>query len=39
VPVLLVSFGPEGAGVARLAPAALLDHFDQLPVLAARLLI
>ena len=38
VPVALVTFGPEGAGVARLAPEALLDHFDDLPALAARLL-
>lgn len=37
VPVALVTFGPEGAGVARLAPEALLDHFDDLPALAARL--
>ncbi len=37
VPVALVTFGPEGAGVARLAPEALLDHFDQLPALAGRL--
>lgn len=38
VPVALVTFGPEGAGVARLAPEALLDHFDDLPDLAERLL-
>ena len=38
VPVALVTFGPEGAGVSRLAPEALLDHFDDLPDLAARLL-
>ena len=38
VPVALVTFGPEGAGVARLQPEALLDHFDDLPALAARLL-
>lgn len=38
VPVVLVTFGPEGRGVARLAPEALLDHFDDLPALAARLL-
>jgi phosphoglycolate phosphatase len=37
VPVALVTFGPEGAGVARLQPEALLDHFDDLPGLAARL--
>jgi len=35
---VLVTFGPEGAGVARLAPEALLDHFADLPRLAERLL-
>jgi phosphoglycolate phosphatase len=38
VPVALVTFGPEGQGVARLAPEALLDHFDELPALARRTL-
>ena len=38
IPVALVTFGPEGQGVARLSPEALLDHFDDLPALAARLL-
>jgi phosphoglycolate phosphatase len=38
VPVALVTFGPEGQGVARLRPEALLDHFDDLPDLAARLI-
>ncbi len=38
VPVALVTFGPEGAGVARLNPEALLDHFDDLPGLVGRLL-
>ena len=38
VPCLLVTFGPEGRGVARLAPAALLDHYHDLPALVARLL-
>ena len=38
VPVALVTFGPEGQGVARLAPEALLNHFDDLPALAARLI-
>jgi phosphoglycolate phosphatase len=37
VPVALVTFGPEGAGVARLAPEALLGHYDDLPELAGRL--
>lgn len=34
VRVALVSFGPEGPGIARLQPEALLDHFDALPDLA-----
>lgn len=38
VPVALVTFGPEGQGVGRLSPEALLDHFDALPALAERLL-
>ena len=38
VPVALVTFGPEGAGVARFRPAALLDRFEDLPGLVARLL-
>jgi phosphoglycolate phosphatase len=38
VPVALVTFGPEGAGVARLAPEALLHHFDDLPELARQTL-
>lgn len=38
VPVALVTFGPEGHGVARLSPEALLHHYDDLPDLAARLL-
>ena len=38
VPCALVSFGPEGAGIARLAPDALLDRYEDLPALAARLL-
>ncbi len=37
VPVALVAFGPEGAGIGRLAPDALLDHFDALDALAERL--
>jgi phosphoglycolate phosphatase len=37
VPVALVTFGPEGREVARFAPEALLDHFEELPRLAARL--
>lgn len=38
VPVALVTFGPEGRGVQRLSPEALLDHFDDLPDLAERML-
>ena len=38
VPVVLVAFGPEGEGVARLAPDALLARYDDLPALAAKLL-
>lgn len=38
VPVVLVSFGPEGAGVARLSPEALLHHFDDLPDIVAGLI-
>lgn len=38
VPCVLVTFGPEGHDVARHDPEALLDHFDDLPALAHRLL-
>ena len=38
VPVVLVTFGPEGRGVERFAPAALLDRYEDLPGLAARIL-
>ncbi|WP_438669905.1 HAD-IA family hydrolase [Pseudogemmobacter sonorensis] len=38
VPGVLVAFGPEGAGIARLKPDALLDRYEDLPDLAARLL-
>jgi phosphoglycolate phosphatase len=38
VPVTLVTFGPEGRGVERFQPAALLDRFEDLPGLAERLL-
>ncbi|MBW7056631.1 HAD hydrolase-like protein [Paracoccus bogoriensis] len=34
VRVVLVSFGPEGRGIERLAPEALLEHFDALPGIA-----
>lgn len=39
VPVALVTFGPEGAGVARLRPEALLDRYEDLPGLVARWLV
>lgn len=38
VPVALVTFGPEGQGIARHAPDALLDSYDDLPALAQRIL-
>lgn len=38
VPVALVTFGPEGHGIARLEPEALLHHFNDLPDLAERML-
>lgn len=38
VPVALVTFGPEGTGVARMQPEALLHHFDDLPGLAQQML-
>ena len=34
VKVALVAFGPEGEALTRLAPEALLAHFDDLPALA-----
>ncbi len=39
VPVALVTFGPEGRGVQRLDPEALLDHYEDLPELARRMLV
>jgi phosphoglycolate phosphatase len=38
VPIVMVSFGPEGHGVARLNPDALLHHYADLPVLAQKLI-
>jgi phosphoglycolate phosphatase len=38
VPVALVTFGPEGAGVARMQPDALLDHYDDLERLVQEVL-
>lgn len=34
VPVALISFGPEGEAISRLAPERLLARFDELPALA-----
>lgn len=39
VPVVLVTFGPEGSRVGRFGPDALLDRFEDLPALAGRLLV
>ncbi|MEY4873088.1 MAG: hypothetical protein RLZZ563_2418, partial [Pseudomonadota bacterium] len=38
IPVALVTFGPEGRAIERLAPEALLHHFDDLPALAERMI-
>ncbi|MHC0054047.1 HAD-IA family hydrolase [Actibacterium sp. D379-3] len=38
VPCALVTFGPDGQGVAGLVPEALLDHYDDLFDIARRLL-
>ncbi|MDZ7905283.1 MAG: HAD-IA family hydrolase [Cypionkella sp.] len=38
VPSILVGFGPNGNGVAALKPDAVLQHFDDLPDLVARLI-
>ncbi|MBC7480296.1 MAG: HAD hydrolase-like protein [Pseudorhodobacter sp.] len=38
VPVVLVTFGPEGQGVARLQPDALLDRYEDLPRLVQQIL-
>jgi phosphoglycolate phosphatase len=37
VPVVLVTFGPEGAAITRLRPTALLDSFADLGALVERL--
>jgi phosphoglycolate phosphatase len=37
VPCVLVGFGPEGAGISRLAPEAQIAHFDELPGVLERL--
>jgi phosphoglycolate phosphatase len=38
VALVLVAFGPEGDGISRLEPDALLQHYDDLPRLAAHIL-
>ncbi len=38
VPCALVTFGPTGHAVQDLSPEALLDHYDDLPGLAQRML-
>lgn len=38
VPVALVTFGPEGRGVERMQPEALLDHYDDLAGVVRRLI-
>ena len=38
VPVALVTFGPEGRSIERLQPEALLDHYDDLAGVVARLI-
>ena len=38
IPCILVSFGPEGDGVQRMEPSALLNHYSQLPDLIERII-
>ncbi|MGR3542172.1 MAG: HAD-IA family hydrolase [Hasllibacter sp.] len=38
VPSVLVAFGPEGTGIGRLTPDAMLDRYADLPALAERLI-
>lgn len=38
VPCVLVTFGPEGQAIERLAPHGLLHHFDDLPDMVTKLL-
>jgi phosphoglycolate phosphatase len=38
VPIVLVTFGPEGHAITRLNPDALLHHYDDLPALAQSLI-
>jgi phosphoglycolate phosphatase len=37
IPCVLVAFGPEGRGIARLDPAVLLDEYADLPAVLERL--
>lgn len=37
IPCVLVAFGPEGRGIARLDPAGLIDDYAELPPLLERL--
>lgn len=37
VPLVLVAFGPEGRGIGRLGPSALLERYEALPEVAAGL--
>ena len=38
VPIVLVEFGPEGPGIARLEPDALLRRYEDLPQIVERLI-
>jgi phosphoglycolate phosphatase len=38
VPCILVTFGPDGTGVAGLNPEAMIGHFDELPATVGRLI-
>ena len=38
VPIVLVTFGPEGHAITRLNPDALLHHYNDLPALAETLI-
>ncbi len=38
VPLVLVGFGPEGGGLSRLDPDAMLERFEDLPTLVERFL-
>jgi len=38
VPCVLVGFGPDGMGVADLAPEAIITHYSELPGVVRQLL-